>query len=505
MRKLTATVALIGGAVWSGGVALAQFGRGAGDWNTVGGDAQRSGWVRADAKISKAGLEKPGFALAWKVKLENAPKQMNALTPSLVMTGYIGYRGFRSLGFVGGNSDKVFALDTDLGRLEWQKPVPGAAATPSTAACPGGMTANVARPTGVAFPMAPGQGGGRGGRTNAAKSTAGEPEQGAAILKELADAAARAAANAPARGARGPGGPPRRMPNFLHVLGSDGMLHSMYVSNGEEPEPAVKFLAPNANAQGLIVAGNVAYTATYGGCGGVADGMWALDLESKQVASWAGKVAGSTGAALGPDGTLYVTTTGGDLVALEAKTLKVKDAYPARQEFATSPVLFQYKDKTLAAAATKDGSIHVLDTASMKAPFTPPTTAGAAGGALSSWLDPDGTRWLLVPTASAVSAWKLVDQSGTPALQKGWTSRDITSPITPIIVNGVVFSASSGQRGTPAVLYALDGSTGKELWNSGKTIVSFIPHGGGLSAGGSQLYLGTYDGTFYAFGFPIEH
>src|SRR5205807_7652137 len=105
MRRLTAILDLISGA----GVAHAQFGRGAGDWNTVGGDAQRSSWVRADAKISKASLEKPGFALAWKVKLENAPKQMNSLTPSLVMTGYIGYRGFRSLGFVGGSAAKVFA------------------------------------------------------------------------------------------------------------------------------------------------------------------------------------------------------------------------------------------------------------------------------------------------------------------------------------------------------------------------------------------------------------
>ena len=74
-----------------------------------------------------------------------------------------------------------------------------------------------------------------------------------------------------------------------------------------------------------------------------------------------------------------------------------------------------------------------------------------------------------------------------------------------MIVNGVVFSASAGQRGTASVLYALDGGTGKELWNSGKAITSFIPRGGGLSGGGTQLYLGTYDGTFYAFGFPIEH
>jgi outer membrane protein assembly factor BamB len=53
-------------------------------------------------------------------------------------------------------------------------------------------------------------------------------------------------------------------------------------------------------------------------------------------------------------------------------------------------------------------------------------------------------------------------------------------------------------------LYALDASTGKELWNSGDTITSFV-HSGGLSAGGSRVYVSDYEGTQYAFGFPIEH
>jgi hypothetical protein len=36
----------------------------------------------------------------------------------------------------------------------------------------------------------------------------------------------------------------------------------MYVSNGDEPNPAVPFLPPNANAQGLLVFDDTAYVAT---------------------------------------------------------------------------------------------------------------------------------------------------------------------------------------------------------------------------------------------------
>jgi outer membrane protein assembly factor BamB len=60
------------------------------------------------------------------------------------------------------------------------------------------------------------------------------------------------------------------------------------------------------------------------------------------------------------------------------------------------------------------------------------------------------------------------------------------------------------QRSSPAVLYALDGATGQVLWDSGKTITSFV-HSGGLSGGASELYVETFDETLYAFGFPIEH
>jgi outer membrane protein assembly factor BamB len=204
-------------------------------------------------------------------------------------------------------------------------------------------------------------------------------------------------------------------------------------------------------------------------------------------------------------------------------------------------VIFQYKEKAMLAATAKDGRIHLVDSAAMggtavkTAPYS--TASDFVPGALATWQDTAGTRWILAPAAGpvaadakfaasngavtngAIVAWKVVEQNGAAALEPGWVSRDLVSPLTPLVINGVVFAVSSGELRTkdskltaaqrakgsvPAIVYALDGATGKELWNSGKTVTSFV-HGGGLSGGAGQIYLGTHDGTLYSFGFPIEH
>ncbi|MDE3165780.1 MAG: hypothetical protein KGN36_08245 [Acidobacteriota bacterium] len=500
--------------------------RGGGDWATAGNDAQRSGWVRSDQKISPVGMARPGFAFLWKQKLAGDPKQLNSLTEAVLLDRYIGYRGFRSLAQVGASGNRIVALDTDLGRVEWEKALGAAAAQAGTMACPGGLTTPLARPVGTEFPAAgAGGGGGFGGRGGPAKSAVGEAGQGSVQLAQAAENERAMAARFAAMAGRGPGGRGgfQRMPSFVYALSSDGKLHIMYVSNGEESHPAIPFLPPNANALGLTVTGNVAYAATTNNCGGVPNGVWALDLESKKVTSWKapGAIAGSLGFAFAPDGTLYAATETGTLAALEPKTLKVLASYnPGAPGFASTPLVFEHANKPMVAVAAKDGSVHILpatlDSAAARTPAAT-STGTVAAGALATWQDKQGTRWILAPSANAVVAWKLVDQGGTLALERGWASRDMTSPMPPMVVNGVVFAVASGefrsagasaaqvaQKSAKAVLYALDGETGKELWNSGNTITSFA-HSGGLSAGASQVYLETYDGTLYAFGFPIEH
>ena len=71
-----------------------------------------------------------------------------------------------------------------------------------------------------------------------------------------------------------------------------------------------------------------------------------------------------------------------------------------------------------------------------------------------------------------------------------------------MVVNGVLFTASTGTRTVPGGLYAMDASTGKPLWNSARTITGIVQSG--LSAGGGNVYAPTADSTLYAFGLAIE-
>src|SRR5438094_9863611 len=107
-----------------------------------------------------------------------------------------------------------------------------------------------------------------------------------------------------------------------------------------------------------------------------------------------------------------------------------------------------------------------------------------------------------------VVAYKRVERGTSVALEPAWQSRDLVSPLAPVVVNGLVFAVSSGEyrpahagatltaderarRSVPAVLYVLDAASGKTLWTSGTKITSFAR--AGLAAGAGQVCLVTYD------------
>jgi hypothetical protein len=330
------------------------------------------------------------------------------------------------------------------------------------------------------------------------------------------------------------------------------MVHVMNPQVGTDQMPPVKFLPPNTKIVGSILVDNVLYAATTGNCGGAANGVWAIDLasDSTPVTTWDAQGAGIVGAAaptFGTDSTIYVATGGGGsptsnaLISLEPKTLKLKAWFsPAATAFTAAPVVFQHNGKDLIAAANKDGRIYLLDSSALggadhmtplskSAPLS--TAAGEVNG-LATWVDTAGTRWVAASVNGAVhgdtkfpmgngasaqgsiGAFTLVDQNGTPTLQPQWSSRDLASPVTPVFVNGVLFALASGeagsdstparaQRSSPAVLYAVDAATGKDLWNSANTIASSV-RGVAPSAGDSQVYVAAADGTLYTFGMPAE-
>jgi hypothetical protein len=536
MEKLTRQIAFGAGCVLAiAGIAAAQ-GRGGGAWTTEGNDAQRTSSVASDPNISVANMEKPGFKFLWKVKANNEARQGVSLSQALVLDRYIGYRGFRSYAFFGGASNIAVALDTDLGRIEWSRHFDTPAPPAGTAACPGGMTSGVSRPTALAEATAA-AGGGGGRRGGAAESAVGKPGDGAVQVAAALANPAGGRGRAGGRGGSGRGGGARPGPfpgNTLFAVTGDGMLRMVRIADGEDSAPSVRFLPANANATGLIFTEDDVFAATRNNCGGAANGVWAMNLTDKTVRTWKSNGGSVIGTAFSPDGTIFASTGDGEygaanysdsVVALDPKDLHMKDRFsPGKSEFTSAPVVFNQGGRDLVAAANKDGKIYLLDAKSLggadhKTPLAVSTAVGNVITGDLSTFEAAGTRWILAPVAGgmnsathfaamngtvtngAVAAFKVVDQSGKPALEPAWVSRDLTNPLTSLIINGVVFATSGGNAQHPAVLYALDGSSGKELWNSGGTITSYSR--AAVSGSASQMYLSAADSTIYTFGFEL--
>jgi hypothetical protein len=358
-----------------------------------------------------------------------------------------------------------------------------------------------------------------------------------------------------------------RPSGVAYVISSDGMLHVVGLASGKDIQRPAAFLPANARWSAPVAVSTTLYAATIGDCGGAPSGVWAIDLdsESKPVVSWktdGGPIVGAV--ALTSDNTLFASIgagrTSGDgkanaIVALDPKTLKVKDWFTQpTTEFVTGPTIIEQNGKQIVAAATKDGRVVLLDAASLGGPnhSTPLGVSkpllGKAGtvsaDALAAWQQSaasaaqtpapggataappsTGPTWILVPVSGVLAsgfsaangpvstggvvALKLSDAGGTVSLDPGWVSHNQSAPVTPLIVNGVVFTLATGApatatgRGTPAVLHAYDGATGKRLWNSGTAMTTFASPGSFWSNGG-QIYVGTHDGTLYAFGFNDE-
>ena len=190
-----------------------------------------------------------------------------------------------------------------------------------------------------------------------------------------------------------------------------------------------------------------------------------------------------------------------------------------------TPVVFDYKGRDRIVSGGSDGRLHLLDSESVKTALHSTAALSSGGGVwggLSSWEDADGVRWVAAPVWGALNpelkapvangpapngsvvAFRVEEQGGKPVLTPVWVSRDLSSPVPPVITSGVVFALSTGAKNKGrATLYALDSATGKEMYSTGDQVTA-PANLTGLTLANGRVFFTTADSTLYAFGIFLE-
>ena len=331
------------------------------------------------------------------------------------------------------------------------------------------------------------------------------------------------------------------------------MVHVMNPQVGTDQIPPVKFLPPNANVVGSILVDNVLYAATTGNCGGAAErrlgGRSRERGEDRHDVRHQGRRGCRRRGAdvrhrrhdLCRDRQPGLRPWPTPIVSLEAKTLHAEGlVLRGRVSLHLESDRVPVQGQGSVVAANKDGRLYVLDSASLGgADHKTPLHKIVAVSVAADGCRPASPRGRMPPgragssrrSSGPVHADDEVrdDQRRRRRRARSRRSRSSTRT-TPRRCSrsgcraiwgaghagdrqrrrvrarerrGHGGAGARAQRPTPAVLYALDGATGKELWTSGTTITSSV-RGVGPSAGDSQVYVVASDGTLYAFGMPAE-
>jgi outer membrane protein assembly factor BamB len=484
-----------------------------------GADPQRTGWAIHETMLNRSNVGT--LELKWKIRLDNAPKELTSLTAPIVVDQVKTLRGIKEYVVVAGSSDAIFAIDADTGKLAWQKVF----------------------------------------------EVAGEPVRKPNGLCPFALNATPAAS-------------PTGRPKTVYSLSSDGRLHALSMVDGEDRFGPLPFVPGFSKNWSLNIAGGLLYTAIGQRCNGVPSGVYSIDLNSpehpiRSFQSGPAGIWGRAGVAISQSGSVFGETGDGpyhpengqfaDTIFALSSDLKLTGYYtPSNREWLTrkdldmgaiSPVVFPYGGKEYVVGSGKEGRIFLLDAESPggedhRTPLyrseliTNEDVAYAAHGfwgSFATWEDSKAVRWLFAPAwgpphpgarpfpvtngdapHGSITAFRVEMQNGKPILSPAWISRDLNVPEPPIIANGVVFALSSGEdvhqadaagnsmntkerlrASTHSVLYAFDSETGKELFSSGDTIASFT-HFGGIALSNGRIFVSTFDGFVYAFGLKSE-
>jgi hypothetical protein len=513
-------------------VAVFCFGVGmvrASDWLTDGGDNQRSGWQKDEHILTLANVK--DMKILWTYSTGNQVRALHSLMPALIVDNVSTANGTKQVVIFSGISDNLYALDAADGSVIWKRHFD--------------------------YPAPPARGGNNG-------PNAGRGPADPAHLNFLGPGGS---SDTPTIGPKDSQG---RWP--VYWADGGGNLHTLNLADGTELQPTVPFATGKGWALNLV--GNIIYMPTGGSVHAIR-----LDDPEHNVASWAdgsGGMWGRRGVVVDSSGIAWSTTGDGVYdpdtkkygnsvvgVKLEGVNLTLKDYFtPTNWEWLqkrdldpnNTPTIFNYKGREIMAASGKECRVVLLDTKSAGGPDhqtplykTEPFCNEevdfqdhGSWGALSSWEDSKGTRWIIAPfwgpqhskfkfpitntpatEKGGVAAFKVVEVNGKIQLAPVWVSRDMDHGEPAIIANGMIFTYGSGdftQQASPekgldfdsslratkashATLYVLDAQTGKELYSSGDQIKSFN-HFSGVSVANGHVYIGTYDGIFYCFGLP---
>jgi hypothetical protein len=526
------------------------------DWATDGGDGQRTGWNKDEKILTKSNIK--DLTLLWKMETGNQVRALHALMPVLVIGRLNTTAGAKQVGFVSGISDNLYAFDVESGTMLWKKhwdytpPAGrggGGGPPPGSGSVLGGPNTAAAPRTTCAAPLAPG-------------TTPQPPSQDPANLGFLGPGGS---SDVPVIA---PADPQGRRP--LYFVTGDGMLRTIDAATGEEIAPAFCF------APGKGWALNLFHDMIWMPHGGSISATL-LDDPKHNVMTFdagSGGMWGRRGAALDSTGTAWSTTGDGTYnpetfqfgnslagVSVDNGRMQMKDYFTPRNwdwlrkrdlDPNNTPTIFTYKGRELLAASGKECRVYLIDpkfaggddhmTPLYKTPLFCNEEVDfqdmGSWGALSTWQDAAGTRWVLapfwgpvhsqfkapimntpIPKDGGVAAFTVVEVAGKTQLAPAWVSRDMQRGEPVIIANGMVFGYGSGEetkqsfpdiglqfaskirasKSGHATIYVMDAQTGKELWSSGEQITSFN-HFSGIAVANGRVYLGTYDGTLWCFG-----
>jgi outer membrane protein assembly factor BamB len=425
----------------------------AADYLTEGVDNARTGWMKNEKIFNTTNVK--DMKLLWKIKLESTPREMHNLFSPLIVERVTTPNGTREMAVVAGVSDDLFGIDVVSGEQMWRTHfdstyTPPAGGRGGGTLCPGGQTAvPVIAPT----------------------STPGK--------------------------------------YTIYAVSWDGRMRQLNLADGQEIAPAEKFMPSNGKPYALNLYKGTIYTASAQGCGGVANAFYSYDIATRKSSVFlpaGGGMWGRRGAAVSPEGVVYIGTgdgqynpttrsLGNSLVAVkldDKQQLQMADYFAPPDanwlwrrdlDVNTTPIAFDYKGKKFLVGTSKQCKMWLLDrdtlggedhrTSLYTTPLLCNDDAAFDGrgvwGAMAAWQDSAGAQWLAVPfwgpvsrefhapienarpTHGGVGAYKVEQKGAKWQLTPAWLSVDMDLAEEVTIANGVAFAYGGGEDASQTV------------------------------------------------------